>query len=62
MNPEKIKKHLFTKFIFSLLLVISLSPLYAQDNATVSTSKYSVREDADGDGVKNRKEKYIFCR
>lgn len=57
MNPEKITKHLFTKFIFSIFLVISLSPLYGQKNPTVSTSKYSVREDADGDGVKNRKDK-----
>ncbi len=58
MNPKKITKHLFTKLIFSIVLVIPLSSLYAQNNpTTVSTSKYTVREDADSDGVKNRKDK-----
>ncbi len=56
MNPKKFPNHLFTKLTFLIVLIISTSPLHAQ-NAAVSTSKYSVREDTDQDGVKNRKDK-----
>ncbi len=58
MNLKKVTKLLLSKLLFSIILLISFSPVHAQNNAdNVSPSKYTVREDADGDGVKNRKDK-----
>jgi len=58
MNSKKFTEHLFSKLIFLIILSLSLSPLYAQPGKNADgTSKYTIREDADGDGVKNRKDK-----
>ncbi len=58
MNHKRISIFRISKLVFLIILFTSLSPLYAQNDAvTVRTSKYSVREDVDGDGVKNRKDK-----
>ena len=62
MNRNLVTKNLFTKLFFFTALLFSLSASYAQTDttiaaATVSTSKFTVREDNDGDGVKNRKDK-----
>ncbi len=51
MNINKIKL-----FLSALFLITVFSPSYAQ-NDVVAQSKYTIREDADGDGVKNRKDK-----
>ena len=58
MNSKTITKHLFANLFFLAVLLSSISTLYAQDNpAPVTTSKFTVREDNDRDGIKNRKDK-----
>ncbi|MEO6219984.1 MAG: thrombospondin type 3 repeat-containing protein, partial [Ginsengibacter sp.] len=58
MNPQNVTKLVFSKLIFLIFLLFSTASLYAQNDAgNVSTSKYTVREDADQDGIKNRKDK-----
>jgi outer membrane protein OmpA-like peptidoglycan-associated protein len=50
MNSKK-----FTRFLLTLFFITALSPLYAQNDVS-APSKFTVREDSDGDGVKNRKD------
>ena len=58
MNSKKITKPRVTKLFFLAILLSLLSPLYAQnDTVSVTASKFTVREDNDRDGIKNRKDK-----
>jgi len=57
MKSRTITKPLFTTLFFFAVLLSSLTPLHAQDNtAAATTSKFTVREDNDRDGIKNRKD------
>ena len=57
MTPQNFTKTFFSKFFFLILPLISSSSLFAQNEGAVRNPKFTVREDADGDGVKNRKDK-----
>lgn len=50
MNYKRI-----TRLLMIFLFTVSLSPVIAQ--VQTSTSKYSIKNDVDGDGVKNKKDK-----
>ncbi len=57
MNPQTITKRYFFKLIILTALLLPLSYVHAQSDVAVApTSKFTVREDNDGDGVKNRKD------
>src|SRR6476620_11464306 len=53
MTFKKTTKNFFLNFFCFAVLMISISPLNGQNS---TTPKYTIREDADGDGVKNRKD------